>query len=83
MSNLSDKSEKPNKTSISTSTSEGTELRLSPKKQRWSAIKSDLQMALDEWAELDSRQPPLSPDEEQLVKIKSIIGQLKEKLENF
>ena len=52
-------------------------------KQRWSAIKTDLQLALDDWAELEKQRPALSPDEEQLVKIKSIIGQLKEKLENF
>jgi len=52
-------------------------------KQRWSAIKTDLQLALDDWAELEKQRPTLSPDEEQLVKIKSIIGQLKEKLENF
>ncbi|MGZ3726858.1 MAG: hypothetical protein ACXWQQ_13720 [Pseudobdellovibrio sp.] len=55
----------------------------SNKSLRWSFIQNDLSSALNAWQELEQKQTNLSPDEEQMVKIKSIIGQLREKLEQF
>lgn len=53
------------------------------KKKRWGVIKSDLKDALNTWDKLEKNQPALSQEEEQMVKIKSIINQLKDKLEQF
>lgn len=52
-------------------------------KTRWSFIQSDLKDALNTWEVLEKSDLGPSPEEEQLQKIKSIIGQLKEKLEQF
>ena len=61
-----------------------TPTEVSPSKsKRWSFIQSDLEKALDTWQELEKNEAKLSPEEEQLQKIKTIIGQLKEKLEQF
>ena len=51
--------------------------------KRWSFIQNDLEKALNTWEELEKSQPALSQEEEQLVKIKSIINQLKDKLDHF
>ena len=53
------------------------------KSKRWSFIQSDLEKALDTWQELEKTQAKLSPEEEQFEKIKTIIGQLKSKIEQF
>lgn len=53
------------------------------KVKRWSFIQKDLEKALDTWQELEKAEVSLSPEEEQMVKIKTIIGQLKDKLEQF
>lgn len=53
------------------------------KQKRWEFIQSDLQDALSTWSDLEKADLGPSPEEEQLQKIKSIIGQLKEKLEQF
>lgn len=53
------------------------------KDKRWSFIQSDLKTAFDTWQELEKIEASLSPEEEQFVKIKSIIGQLKDKLQQF
>jgi hypothetical protein len=52
-------------------------------KDRWSFIQNDLETAMNTWQELEKAKVVPSPEEEQLVKIKTIIGQLKEKLEQF
>ena len=54
-----------------------------PKLKRWSFIQNDLEKALETWQELEKTQAHLSPDEEQFEKIKTIIGQLKSKIEQF
>ncbi len=54
-----------------------------PMSKRWSFIQNDLSKAMDTWQELEKAEISLSPEEEQLVKIKQIIAQLKEKLEHF
>ncbi|MBC7420548.1 MAG: hypothetical protein H7328_07455 [Bdellovibrio sp.] len=53
------------------------------KLKRWSFIQNDLEKALDTWEELEKGDVILSPEEEQLQKIKTIIGQLKDKLNQF
>lgn len=67
MSNLSDK----------------TDVNENSKSKRWTFIQTDLEKALSTWAELEKIELVLSPEQEQLIKIKTIIGQLKEKLEQF
>jgi hypothetical protein len=52
-------------------------------KDRWYFIQNDLENAMMTWQELEKVEVSPSPEEEQLVKIKTIIGQLKEKLEQF
>ncbi len=56
---------------------------IASKSKRWSFIQSDLEKALDTWQELEKGQAKLSPEEEQFQKIKTIIGQLKSKIEQF
>lgn len=51
--------------------------------ERWSFIQNDLLRAIDTWEVLEKTKAGLNPEEEQLVKIKSIINELKEKLEQF
>ena len=53
------------------------------KSKRWGFIQNDLSKALDTWQELEKAEVGLSPEEEQFQQIKTIIGQLKEKLEKF
>ncbi len=69
MSNTNDSSDKNSKTSNQT--------------KRWSFIQADLEKALVTWKDLENIQPKLSQEEEQLLKIKSIINQLKDKLDQF
>ncbi len=53
-------------------------------KPSWDHINSDLKTALDTWTELtDTMANKLSPEEEQLREIKSILGSLKDKLKAF
>jgi len=51
--------------------------------KRWSYIQNDLEQALGTWDELEKTEKRLSPEEEQFEKIKSIIGELKDKLDEF
>ena len=53
------------------------------KSKRWSFIQSELEKALDTWQELENSKTQLSPEEEQFQKIKTIISQLKSKIEQF
>ncbi len=63
--------------------SAGPHADVNSKSKRWSFIQNDLEKALDTWEELEKGQTILSPEEEQLNKIKTIIGQLKDKLNQF
>ncbi len=51
--------------------------------KRWSFIQNDLSKAIGIWQELEKSKVRLSPEQEQLIKIKSLIAQLKEKLNQF
>lgn len=64
-------------------TTESTTETVISKAKRWSFIQSDLEKALDTWQELEKTQAKLSPEEEQFQKIKTIIGHLKSKIEQF
>ncbi len=69
MSNMNDDDSKHSKTSNQS--------------KRWTFIQNDLQKALNTWEHLEKNQAPRSQEEEQLIKIKSIINQLKQKLDQF
>lgn len=75
MSNTNGKNDNNTKPSFGNNSSNGN--------ARWSFIQSDLQDALNTWSDLEKTDLGLSPEEEHLQKIKSIISQLKEKLEQF
>lgn len=83
MSNLSDSNELNNNGSEPSSNLQKEATTAGSKLNRWSFIQSDLSKALDTWQELEKNASSLSPEEEQFVKIKTIIGQLKDKLEHF
>ncbi len=54
------------------------------KDPNWSRINSDLKSALDTWTSLTEQLThKMSPEEEQLREIKSILGALKDKLQEF
>lgn len=76
MSNLSDNEK-------TTPKSENSSANIDTKAKRWSFIQSDLSNALNTWQELEKTAVKPSPEEEQLDKIKTIIGQLREKLQQF
>jgi len=78
MSNSNDSTKHPENKTDETN----TEVVVS-KAKRWSFIQNDLEKALDTWQELEKAQAKLSPEEEQFEKIKTIIGQLKSKIEQF
>lgn len=67
MSNMNDNSLKPS----------------SSRKKRWTFIQNDLKNALSTWDELEKSPISLTSEEEQLKKIKAILQQLKEKLNQF
>lgn len=51
--------------------------------QRWSKIKTDLSTVLTEWNSLEQNSPTLSAEEQQLEKVKTMIHDLKDKLNEF
>lgn len=53
------------------------------KPARWSFIQNDLEKALGTWQELEKNQATQSPEEQQFEQIKTIISQLKDKLDQF
>lgn len=73
----------PVRSRLSETTGLGAQNDAQTKIKRWSFIQNDLEKALDTWQELEKGQASLSPEEEQLEKIKTIIGQLKDKLNQF
>lgn len=67
---------------VNTATADPRSSRIA-KSSRWSFIQNDLSKAMDTWQKLEKAEISLSPEEEQLAKIKTIISQLKQKLEQF
>lgn len=83
MSNTNDNTNTPIADRKNTVNAENNSEAAASKSKRWSFIQSDLEKALDTWQELEKNQAKLSPEEEQFEKIKTIIGQLKSKIEQF
>ena len=52
-------------------------------KVKWSSISTDLKSAMGSWSDLDQKPAAKSPEEEQLDKVKSLIEDLKLKLNDF
>lgn len=52
-------------------------------KVKWSSMQTDLQSAMGSWSDLDQKPTAKSPEEEQLDKVKSLIEDLKLKLNDF
>ena len=52
-------------------------------KVKWSSMSSDLKSAMGSWSDLDQKPAAKSPEEEQLDKVKSLIEDLKLKLNDF
>ncbi len=84
MSNSSDNTETNNANQIaSQEANQDSPQNESTKTKRWSFIQNDLEKALNSWNALEKSPAQLSPEEEQLNKLKTIIGQLKDKLQQF
>ncbi|MCM2352458.1 MAG: hypothetical protein NDI63_02500 [Pseudobdellovibrio sp.] len=52
-------------------------------KVKWSSMATDLKSAMGSWSDLDQKPAAKSPEEEQLDKVKSLIEDLKLKLNDF
>lgn len=52
-------------------------------KEKWTSLKSNLQSAVSDWAELEKKPAQKTPDEEQLDKVRSLISNLKDRLAEF
>lgn len=52
-------------------------------KVKWSSLTTDLKSALGTWSEDDQKAAQKSPEEEQLDKVRSLIEDLKERLNEF
>lgn len=52
-------------------------------KVKWSSLSSELKFAMGSWSDLDQKPAAKSPEEEQLDKVKSLIEDLKLKLNDF
>lgn len=52
-------------------------------KVKWSSLQTDLKSALGSWSDLDQKTIAKSPEEEQLDKVKTLIEDLKLKLNDF
>ena len=52
-------------------------------KVKWSSMSTDLKSAMGSWSDLDQKPKAKSPEEEQLEKVKSLIEDLKLKLNDF
>lgn len=82
-----EKSRPPNKRCTASKTAKTdlnqTYMDSSKAQTRWSNLRSHLEFASMEWAELDKKNPVKSPEEEQFEKVKSIIENLKDKLNEF
>ncbi len=52
-------------------------------KVKWSSLQTDLKSALGSWSDNDHDHVAKSPEQEQLDKVRSLIEDLKEKLNDF
>ena len=52
-------------------------------KEKWSFLKSTLESAVNDWSELENRAPQKTAEEEQLDKMRSLISNIKIRLNDF
>ncbi|MES2803416.1 MAG: hypothetical protein V4654_13055 [Bdellovibrionota bacterium] len=52
-------------------------------KVKWSLLQTDLQSAMGSWSDSDHDKVAKSPEQEQLEKVRSLIEDLKERLNEF
>lgn len=52
-------------------------------KVKWSSLQTDLKSALGSWSDNDHDEAAKSPEQQQLDKVKSLIEDLKQKLNDF
>ena len=54
-----------------------------PFETQWSSLKSELQSAVNDWSLMSEKMNEISPEEEQIQKVKNLIHDLKAKLKEF
>ncbi len=54
-----------------------------PFETQWSSLKNELQSAVNDWSLLSEKMNEISPEEEQIQKVKNLIHDLKAKLKEF
>ncbi len=54
-----------------------------PFETQWSSLKNELQSAVNDWSLMSEKMNEISPEEEQIVKVKNLIHDLKAKLKEF
>jgi cation transport regulator ChaB len=52
-------------------------------KVKWSSMQTDLKSALGSWSDFEQQETVKTPEEEQLDKVKTLIEDLKQKLNDF
>ena len=86
---MSNKKTKSKSSTAKTSTTATKSAALNPTelnslaKVKWSSMSTDLQSAMGSWAENEQNKPAKSPEEEQLDKVRSLIEDLKDRLNEF
>ncbi|WP_409479965.1 hypothetical protein [Pseudobdellovibrio sp. HCB154] len=79
---MSNKKSSKNSSSAKSSALNPSELQ-SLAKVKWSSMSTNLKSAMGSWSDLDQKPAAKSPEEEQLDKVKSLIEDLKLKLNDF
>ncbi len=54
-----------------------------PFETQWSSLKNELQSAVNDWSLMSEKMNEISPEEEQIKKVKNLIHELKAKLKEF
>ena len=52
-------------------------------KTQWNSLQSELQSAVNDWSLMSEKMNEISPEEEQIIKVKNLIHDLKAKLKEF
>lgn len=54
-----------------------------PFETQWSSLQSELQSAVNDWSLMSEKMNEISPEEDQIQKVKNLIHDLKAKLKEF
>ncbi len=54
-----------------------------PFETQWSSLKNELRSAVNDWSLMSEKMNEISPEEEQIQKVKNLIHDLKAKLKEF